>query len=162
MKITTNFEYAKKKAEKEKEKRDNAGKKLWMVYKDNYAFPIFLFPVYWLALILEAIQKWESNLYQWSDNKAAKMANYIIPQFLSYDEDEDSYYFPVSFGYSNYYKCVPFWHRRWVKKFEYPLMEFIKTIYQKKGYDKMFYEQYGEEYVVFKKRCCQQALKGDK
>lgn len=152
MRITKNFEYAKKKAEKAKKKRERTGKKWWMVYKKDYAFPFWLFPVYWLSLILEAVQKLEDKLYQWSDTKAAKMANYIIPQFLEYEEEEDSYYFPVDFGCSNYHKFVPLWHRRWVRKFSYDIMKFIKTVYQKKGYDKIFFEQYGDEYVVFKKR----------
>lgn len=150
MKLTTNFEYAKKKAMKEVKQSNN--KKWWKIHTKDYSFPFWLLPIYPFVLFSDWLENWLYNHMEWDEKRAIKIVDYILPHYLEYFEKEKAYYLCMDWGFSEYYKFVPLWHKNWVKKFSYSLAKFIEDKYEKEGYDKKVYDNWSEGWIVFKEK----------
>jgi hypothetical protein len=81
----TTFERAKKKKEKQNKK------KWWVIKTKNYAIPIYLLPLAIFAIPCDKLKKYFYNSMTWSEEKAKKVLDKMLPRRLEWNEEEKHY-----------------------------------------------------------------------
>ena len=81
----------------------------------------------------------EDKMYEhreWSDEKATKVLDKILPRVLEYVEEDNAYYYCMNWSEWGLYHNAPIGYFKWVKKFTYELHSFIREGYENKDYVK--------------------------
>lgn len=81
----------------------------------------------------------EDKMYEhreWSDEKATKVLDKILPRVLEYVEEDNAYYYCMNWSEWGLYHNAPIGYFKWVKKFAYELHSFIANGYENKDYIK--------------------------
>lgn len=137
----------------DKAKRTKSRKKWYIVrafgYDNVYLWGVPFVP---FVLLSDKYKSWRYNRMVWSEEKATKMLNRILPKMLEWVEEDNAYYFCMDWGYSNYQYQVPLWHRKWVRKFASKLREFVRDGYENPKYIKEHENDGYDEWVRFEER----------
>lgn len=140
----TTFERAKKKKEKQNKK------KWWVIKTKNYAIPIYLLPLAIFAIPCDKLKKYFYNSTTWSEEKAKKVLDKILPRRLEWNEEEKHYYCYVrKFGWWYSQNNVPLIHRKWVNKFSHKLREYFVEKYEHEYYTKEVLDDYDWHLIIF-------------
>ena len=106
---------------------------------DVYLWGLPLIP---FILLSDYIKDRRYRRLKWSEEKATKMLNRILPKILEWVEEDKAFYFCMDWGYSNYQYYVPLWERAWVRKFASKMREYVQTGYQHPNYIKTESNEY--------------------
>lgn len=113
------------------------------------------YDIIWWALPIAAIyipiEKIRNNV-KWSDKKAIRVLNKILPRHLHYDKEKDVYYYCMDWLALGLRTGAPIYYKNWIYHYHTRLQEFIKDGYEPKGYEKRIdVNEYGDIYIEFKK-----------
>ena len=122
--------------DKAKNRSTKSGKKWYLIYGKRYTYPFWALPLTPFVILYDNYKRWSYNRLMWSDEKATKMLNRILPKMLEWVEEDKAYYFCMDWGYSNYQYQVPRQHRAWVRKFASQLRQFVRDGYENADYIK--------------------------
>lgn len=81
----------------------------------------------------------ENKMYEsreWSNEKATKVLDKILPRVLEYVEEDNAYYYCMDWRVWILYDNAPIGYFKWVKKFNDELHSFIANGYENKDYVK--------------------------
>lgn len=133
------------------EKAKNKPKKPWyMVNTKNYQIPVWALPIVPFVIGISKLSDWLYDRIKWDERKAIKVLNHVLPKILSYDKDEDAYYYCMGWRTYNLWHKAPLRYRRFAYKYEFKLHSFIKDEYMVKGYSKSVINEGGyDEWVEF-------------
>ncbi len=145
------FSYKKKQEQK-------CHKKKWYILDlaEYSCFVLFtpLIPFVW------TYDKWKEYLWescQWSEKKASKVLDYVLPYFLDYDKQKDEYSYCNKWAYTGwrFAKRVPLGLKTFTRKFTKEIKDYLFNEYEKDGYDKWIKKSdmfNGEIFVIFKNK----------
>lgn len=143
------FTKAKKKAEERK--RANS-KKPRVITTKRHSYPVWaLFLVPFLELY-EIITEKADQRRQWSEEKATKVLDAILPNVLEYSEDEKTYYYCLQWGNGILVSNAPIRYRKWARKFSYRLSEYLVEFYENENYVKTFTESDFDDWIAFSEK----------
>ena len=145
MKKTKDFSYAKMRQEKQ------SRKKWWIINGKKYSYYIWALPLIPFVLLYDKISDYLYARRVWSEEKATKVLDRVLPHVLEWVEEDDAYYYCMDWGYSSLWRKAPLTMRKWARKFSYNLHQFIKNGYQKDGYEKTIEGDRYETWIKFKK-----------
>lgn len=141
-----NFKKAKKQAERKK-------RSPWYIFKrGKYEYFLFLIPLISFAELSERIKAKKYNNLVWSDEKAKKVLDKTLPKALTYDTNEDEYYFGTDWNTRVLVKNTPIRWRKWADKFSYSLYEYLTDTYENKNYTKTIEKSCTGNWVIFKEK----------
>ena len=138
----TKFDKAKK---KEVDRKD----KWYMLKWREFYCPFWLYPLIPVAL---ASKKWDEWIYarrKWSEKRATRVLNKILPHYLEWVEEENAYCYDMDNYYRYMHKKAWFFDRAWARKFDWELHAFIRDGYENKHYIKSEDRYEGRVYVNF-------------
>lgn len=139
------FSYAKTRKEKQNHK------KWWVINGKKYSYYIWALPIVPFVLLYDKISDYLYARRVWDEEKATKVLDRVLPHVLEWVEEDDAYYYCMDWGYSILWRKAPLTMRKWARKFDFNLHQFIKTDYQKDGYEKTIEGDRYETWVKFKK-----------
>ena len=145
MKKTKDFSYAKMRQEKQ------SRKKWWIINGKKYSYYIWALPLIPFVLLYDKISDYLYARRVWSEEKATKVLDRVLPHVLEWVEEDDAYYYCMDWGYSSLWRKAPLTMRKWARKFSYNLHQFIKNGYQKDGYKKTIEDDRYETWIKFKR-----------
>lgn len=125
----------------------------WYVIEiKNYEVYFWELPFLAIFVVEKAIEDWAYERRVWDDNKATKALDHILPYILEWVEEDDAYYYCMSWDYYGLHKFAPFYLKKWAAKFRYGLHQYVATDYEKDGYIKTVEkDSYGDTWVKFEK-----------
>lgn len=136
------FEYAKRKEEKyNKKERFKFKHGRWNCY-------YFLVPLIPIAVAYEKINKFYNNKLAWSDKKATKILNSILPKILWYNSENDTYSYEAGYWSWVFTKNAPLGYKSWTKKYGKQLEDYLKDGYENPLYNKSI----EDEYIIFSEK----------
>lgn len=143
------FTKAKRKAEKRK--RANNKKQRSIVTKRHtyYVWAFLFIPLIELCEII--IEKADKNR-KWSEEKAIKVLDAILPKVLEYSEDEKTYYYCLQWGDGILVSNAPIRYRKWARKFSHRLREYLVEFYENENYIKTFIESDFDDWIAFSEK----------
>ena len=145
MKKTKDFSYAKTRQEKQYRKK-------WLTINGKkYSYYIWALPLIPFVLLYDKISDYLYARRVWSEEKATKVLNYVLPHVLEWVEEDNAYYYCMDWSYTILWKKAPFTMRKWVRKFDVELQHFIKDGYQPEGYKKTIEDDGYEIWIKFEK-----------
>lgn len=134
-----------------KEQEQKCHKKKWYILDlaEYSCFILFtpLIPFVW------AYDKWKEYLWescQWSEKKASKVLDYVLPYYLDYNKERDDYYYCSRWNYTGwkFAKHVPISLKTFTRKYIREIKDYLFNEYQKDGYKKWIEKP---DFVFFKK-----------
>lgn len=139
----TTFERAKKKKEKQNKK------KWWIIKTKNYTIPIYLLPLAIFIIPCDKLKKYVYNSMAWSEEKAKKVLDKMLPRRLEWDDDEGNYYCYIrKWGWWYSQNNVPLIYRKWTNKFNYELRKYFVEKYEHEYYTKTVLNDDDEWYLI--------------
>ena len=124
--------------------------KKWYVIKiKDYVFYIWLLPLFPFVFALEKLNNWRYNRLKWTEKKATKILDKILPNCLDWVAEDKAFYYCMSWQDSILWRKAPLFHRKWVKKFNYKLHQFIKNGYENVNYIKTVEKDYYDTWIKF-------------
>lgn len=119
-----------------KAKKNNNGKKWYVVSTKNYQVYFWALPILPIVIMINKLESCQYKRRVWSDEKAKKVLDKILPKVLEWVEKDDAFYYCMGWSSWDLYNNAPFGYRRWVKKFNYELQKFIRYNYENEKYTK--------------------------
>lgn len=120
-----------------------------------YVWAIPLLPIlYPIFLTIKISNKIEVKLYnrrKWTDEKATKALDAILPHILEWVEEDNAYYFCSDWSINIFCHNSPRRYRKWVQKYKYRLAAYLISSYQKAGYIKTIEKDSFDTWVKFVK-----------
>ena len=138
----TNFDKAKSKSKK----------RWWVIRIGNYDFYLWGLPFVPFVLLKDEFDEWRYFRLEWSNDRATKVLNKLLPKMLEWNEEDKAYYFCMDWDYFNYHLYVPLRHRKWVRKFSSRLREFVRDGYEHPLYVKEIENDGYDEWVKFSEK----------
>lgn len=130
-----------------KEKKNN--RKWYIINGKKYSYYIWALPILPIALLADKIKDYNYNRRVWSEEKATKVLDYVLPQVLEWVEENKAFYYCMEWGHSQLWKKARRRDRKWAYKFDWRLHNFIKDGYENAGYIKSIEEDFYEIWVKF-------------
>ena len=143
------FEYAKKKNANRNKKR------WWVVNSGRYEVYLWALPLYPLFLLSEKIKDWQYEHLVFTEERANKVLDQVLPKILDYDEEAKEYYCFYEWGTSAFWRKANIFNKKWAKKFSYKLREHLVNNYEHPKYIKRIeYPGYcnGSIEIIFKEK----------
>lgn len=143
-----NFDEAKKRATKVR-------KKPWYVVDTkNYSIYIWVLPLVPFVLGVEKFKAWRYDRLEWNEEKATKVLNKVLPKVLTYDAENNTFYYNMDWSYFGLKRNAPFGYKKWASKFGYDLKKFIKDGYENANYTKTISDDnyYGDIWIKFEEK----------
>ena len=119
-----------------KAKRTNNGKKWYVINTKNYQVYFWALPMLPIVIMIDKLKNWQYNRRTWDDEKAKKVLDKILPKVLEWVEEDNAFYYCMSWSDWGLYDNAPIGYRNWVKKFRYELQKFIRYGYENEKYTK--------------------------
>jgi hypothetical protein len=126
-----------------------AKKQWWIIHTQKYSFYIWALPILPIVLLSDYIKEYNSKKRVWSEETATKVLDKVLPQILEWVEEDNAFYYCMSWGTSPLYRKAPRKYRKWADKFEYQLQRFIKEGYENADYVKTVEKDYYDTWVKF-------------
>ena len=110
--------------------------------------------VFWYEIpfvSLRILSDWRYERMKWSDEKATKVLDAILPNELEWVEEDNAFYYCMDWDAYGLISKTPFYYKKWVRKFCYDLHRFIAEGYQNAGYNKTVIDDC-EQWVKFEEK----------
>lgn len=141
------FEYAKKK------NANRNKKKWWIVNCGRHDVYLWGLPFYPLYLLSEKIIDWQYEHLIFTEERANRVLDQVLPKILDYDEEEKEYYCFYEWGTSHFWRKANIFNKKWAKKFSYQLREHLIGNYEHPRYTKSIkYNDYDSTEIIFKEK----------
>lgn len=113
-------------------------KKSWVISTKKYSYAWWALPLIPVVEIIDYIQNKIDSHRIWSDEKAKKVLDKVLPKVLDYVEEDNAFYYCMDWSEWGLFDNAPLIYRKWVKKFKYRLHKFIQDNYENEDYVKTF------------------------
>lgn len=118
----------------------------------KYEFYFFLLPIALPIIAMEELKDWNYRRMKWDADKATKVLDKVLPKVVEYVNEDDAYYYCMSWGTYSLWHKAPLHLRRWADKYSYDLKKFLKDEYQNAEYSKSIDDDGYDVWVKFEKR----------
>lgn len=113
-----------------------------------YQVPVLALPLFPFVYCWDRYQEWSYNRRTWSEEKATKVLDKVLPKCLEWVEEDNAYYYCMEWSTNQLWENAGI-HRKWTLKFSGKLKNFIEEGYENKNYTKTVeYDGY-ETWVKF-------------
>lgn len=113
-----------------------------------YQVPVLALPLFPFVYCWDRYQERSYNRRTWSEEKATKVLDQILPKCLEWVEEDNAYYYCMEWSTSLLWKNAGV-NRKWALKFSGKLRDFIKEGYENKNYTKTVESDWYETWVKF-------------
>lgn len=144
--MTVKFDKARR-----RQKREDIKEKL-IIKVGGYRCNILLAP---LIPIVWAVEKYTNYKYKkcvWSEEKATKVLDKILPQVLEYVAEENAYYYCCEWHCSTLLDKSSNREKMWVNKFINELVDYLALKYENENYIKTIEDDKYEKWIKFAER----------
>lgn len=124
-------------------------KRWWIINTHNYSVYIWALPILPFVLLSDYLKERASKKRVWNEQIATKILDIVLPQVLDWAEEENAFYYCMSWGSSALYRKAPRKYRKWANKFSYKLQCFIKEGYENADYVKTIENDGYDTWVKF-------------
>lgn len=135
-----------------KAKRTNNGKKWYVVNIKNYQVYFWALPILPIVIMIEKLENWQYERRTWSDEKATKVLNKVLPKVLEYVEEDNAFYYCMDWSSCTLYSKAPCYYYKWARKFSYKLQKFIRDGYENEDYVKTIEDDGYDVWVKFSEK----------
>jgi hypothetical protein len=132
------------------EKKSN--RKWYIIYGKQYSYYIWALPIIPIVVLCDKIKDYNQKRRVWSEEKATKVLDYVLPQVLEWVEEDNAFYYNMEWGASALWRKARRRDRKWAYKFDYRLHNFIKDGYENAEYIKTIEKDYYETWIKFVER----------
>lgn len=116
----------------------------------DYQVIFFALPLLPIVMLLDALHDWQYNRLVWSEEKATKVLDAILPRVLEWVEEDNAFYYCSGWSGAALIDKAPFRYKKWVKKYYWRLHDFVKDGYQNPDYDKTVEDDaFGDCWIKF-------------
>ena len=116
----------------------------------DYQVIFFALPLLPIVMLLDALHDWQYNRLVWSEEKATKVLDAILPRVLEWVEEDNAFYYCADWSGIALLDKAPFRYKKWVKKYYWRLHDFVKDGYQNPDYDKTVEDDaFGDCWIKF-------------
>lgn len=116
----------------------------------DYQVIFFALPLLPIVMLLDALHDWQYNRLVWSEEKATKALDAILPRVLEWVEEDNAFYYCAGWSGTALIDKAPFRYKKWVKKYYWRLHDFVKDGYQNPDYDKTIEDDaFGDCWIKF-------------
>ena len=148
--MSKTFISAKKRVEKKK--RNHNSKKWWIIKFKEYKIPLYLLPIAIFIIPYNETNKAIDKRIKWSDKKATKIFDIMLPKVLSWSEKDEYYYgFFRRTGFFSLGEPL-FGYKKWFNKYRHKLLNFLVNEYENELYIKNIEKGYEWYFITFKER----------
>lgn len=124
--------------------------KKWYVIKiKQYTFAFWLLPLLPFVMLYNKVEKAAYKRRVWSDERATKVLDHILPRVLEWVEEDNTYCYCMEWLCSDLWRNARLVDRKWAHKFGYKLHNFIKDGYKNPHYSKSVESDGYETWVKF-------------
>lgn len=125
-------------------------RKWYKIYGKKYTYYIWALPLLPFVLLIDKIKDCQDKRRIWSDERATKALDYVLPKVLDWVEDDKAFYYCMEWGYSRLWRKARVRDRKWAHKFDWRLHKFIQEGYENAEYIKTVEtDDYYETWVKF-------------
>lgn len=124
-------------------------KQWWIIHTHNYSVYIWALPILPFVLLSDYLKERASKKRVWNEQIATKILDIVLPQVLEWVEEDNAFYYCMSWGCSALYRKAPRKYRKWADKFSYKLQRFIKEGYENADYVKTIENDGYDTWVKF-------------
>ena len=100
----------------------------------------------------ELLKDWRYNRMKWSDEKATKVLDAILPNELEWVEEDNAFYYCMNWDPHGIGRKAPRRYKNWANKFSWKLHDFIRDGYENPDYIKTYIDDGYEGWVKFEER----------
>lgn len=133
----------------DKAKQNNKKKVNLKVRIGEYRVIFWALPIFPIFLAIEKIKDWHYNHLVWSEKKATKVLDKILPKVLEWAEKDNAYYYCMEWGAYRLHERASIFYRAWAKKFSSKLQIYLRDAYENKNYTKEIEKEYYDEWIKF-------------
>lgn len=130
-----------------------SNRKPWyIIHGKKYSYHIILLPILPFVVLSDKIHDYNYKKMVWDETKATKVLNKVLPKVLDYEEESKCFYYCMQWGTSPLWRKAPLGSRKWARKFQSKLQQFIQCGYENPDYIKTTEKDYYETWVKFEER----------
>lgn len=129
--------------------KNRSNKKWYELKTKNYSFYIWAIPVVPVVFGIDKLKRIRYKRLVWSDEKATKLLNKILPKVVEWVEEDKAYYYCMEWSSWGLSQKASLFNRKWVKKFSNQLHNFIEEGYENPNYNKVVEKDSFETWVKF-------------
>ena len=113
---------------------------------------------WWAAPLIPFVELYcyiEEKMYErrkWSEEKATKVLNKVLPKILEYVEEDNAFYYCMDWSPCSLYRKAPCYYYKWAEKFSYKLQRFIRDGYENEDYVKTIENDGYDVWVKFSEK----------
>ena len=138
--------------DKAKAPKKKSNKKGYIIDGKKYSYYIWALPLLPFVVLYDALEERANKRRVWSAERATKVLNYVLPKVLEWVEEDKAYYYCMDWGTSDLWRKAKRRDRKWARKWEYDLRDFIKEGYENENYSKSVEKDYYDTWVKFEER----------
>lgn len=113
-----------------------------------YQVPVLALPLFPFVYCWDKYIEWSYNRRTWSEKKATKVLDKVLPKCLEWVEEDNAYYYCMEWPTNQLWENAGI-HRKWALKFSGKLKNFIEEGYENKNYTKTIEPPCDETWVKF-------------
>ena len=121
----------------DKAKETKSNKKPWYVINGKrssyYGWAMPLVP---FVTLYDVMSRRADKRRVWDTERATRVLHHVLPKVLEWVEEDKAYYYCMEWGTSNLWRGAKYSDRKWARKWEYHLRDFIKEGYENENYSK--------------------------
>lgn len=137
----------------DKAKETKSNKKPWYIIRGKrYSYYVWALPLVPFVTLYDVMSQRADKRRVWSAERATKVLNHVLPKVLEWVEEDKAYYYCMDWGTSNLWRGAKRIDRKWARKHEYKLRDFIKEGYENEHYSKSVEKDYCDTWVKFEER----------
>ena len=137
----------------DKAKDTKSNKKKWYIINGKrYSYYVWALPLVPFVTVYDVLSQRADKRRVWSTERATKVLNHVLPKVLEWVEEDKAYYYCMDWGTSNLWRGAKCTDRKWARKWEYQLRDFIKEGYENENYSKSVEKDYYDTWVKFEER----------
>lgn len=121
----------------DKARQTKNNKKWYVIYTKNYSIYLWALPIAPFAIAIEKFNDWYYKRLEWNEQRATKVLNRVLPKVLEWVEEENAYYYCMDWGTRNLWAGAAAIDRKWARKFQYSLQNYIQDSYENADYIKV-------------------------
>lgn len=137
--------------DKAKEPKKNS-KKWYIINGKKYSYYIWALPLVPFVTLYDVMNQRADKRRVWDTERATKVLDHVLPKVLEWVEEDKAYYYCMDWGTSNLWRGAKYTDRKWARKWEYQLRNFIKEDYENEHYSKSVEKDYYDTWVKFEER----------
>ena len=138
--------------DKAKAPKKKSNKKWYIINGKKYSYYIWALPLLPFVVLYDTLEERANKRRVWSAERATKVLNHVLPKVLEWVEEDKAYYYCMDWGTSDLWRKAKHRDRKWARKWEYDLRDFIKDGYENENYSKSVEKDYCDTWVKFEER----------